>query len=188
MSRPWFCINLILSGLISSLLVSTGCQTPGGDTKQEEEKVEETKKDEAEDYALLRLHLQVPPDLYGRSVPISILRTSPVTLHVDPSPFLTEANLLEAELVETKGIYEIRLKFDLQGATILENVTLANKQGRIAILCKWSEQRWLSAYAIRGGIQGGILRFTPDADRSEAEEIVKRLKKTAEKLQEIQRI
>jgi len=136
----------------------------------------------------LRLHMEAHPDAGTQTVPI--FRAHPYMITVEKQPFLTEANLEEAKLLDVVGGYSISLKFDRQGTWLLDQYTTANRGRHVAIFCQWdpkpgeklNQGRWLMAEQISKGITDGMLVFTPDADREEAEQIVTGLSNVGKKL------
>jgi hypothetical protein len=64
----------------------------------------------------------------------------------------------------------------------LDTVTTANKSKRIAILAIFPEKRWIAAPLINQRNASGVLTFTPDATREEAERIVRGLNNVAAQL------
>jgi hypothetical protein len=95
---------------------------------------------------------------------------------VNRSPFLTEADVEAASIVEATGGFEIRLQFiDPHGVRMLELVTTSYKGQRIAIFSQFSDARWLAAPQITRRITDGTLVFTPDATQAETERIVRGL-------------
>jgi preprotein translocase subunit SecD len=104
-------------------------------------------------------------------------------IHVDPEPFLTEVHVKEAEVIDTPGGFQLRLKFGKQGGRLLEQYTTGNRGRRFAIFSKFvsppdhtlNAGRWLAAPRIGQHIGDSILTFTPDATREEAVEIARGL-------------
>ena len=58
------------------------------------------------------------------------------------------------------------------GTAVLESFTTSNKGKRMAIFCQFTEPRVLAAPMITRGNATGIIRFTPDCSRKEAERIL----------------
>ncbi|HAV63932.1 MAG TPA: hypothetical protein DCY13_16395 [Verrucomicrobiales bacterium] len=129
----------------------------------------------------IRLHLEVNPQMVRRSHPVPILRGEPVMVNVEDVPFLYEAYVDQAEVVQNPGGYEIKLVFNKSGSWLLENITADNQGKRIAIMAQFPESRWLAAPIIRGRIAGGVLQFVPDASLEETRRIVDGLNLTIEK-------
>jgi preprotein translocase subunit SecD len=162
-----FNINLLLATL---LLGAAGCQTP--EQKQEKQT------------ATLRIHLETNPLPLGQSEQIRILRHAPVSVTIEKSPFLHEGHLTSASLLETADGFALKLQLNQQGQWLLEQYTSANTRRRIAIRSQFRVgtnvfDRWLAAPMVSNRINDGVLAFTPDADRAEAEALVKGWNNTA---------
>jgi hypothetical protein len=156
-----FNINLLLAIL---LLGTTGCQTP------------EQKQDKQT--ATLRIHLETNPLPLGKSERISVLRTAPISIVIEKSPFLHEGHLASASMVENPDGFVLKVQLNQQGQWLLEQYTSANSRRRIAIRSQFRQgtnvfDRWLAAPLVSGRIYDGAITFTPDADHAEAKIIVK---------------
>lgn len=129
----------------------------------------------------IRIHLEVPRTDSKNSTEIPVLRGTSMVVNVEKEPFLSEAYLSEAKLIETPGGVEIELQFDNQGRTALENYSAANRGKRLAIYSDFDkDHRWLAAPVINRIFSNGVLRFSPDATRDEADRIVRGLNRVAE--------
>lgn len=140
------------------------------------------KKPGGKEYALLRLHLQANPDGTDRTAPVAIYRQNPMTMTVSTTPFLSEANVMRAAVLDHQGVLAIQVQFDRRGALLLENITTAYRGSWIGVLATFGESRWLAAPYIDQRITDGVFTFTPDATREEAERIVNGLNNVAKKL------
>jgi hypothetical protein len=167
----YFCLALAIT-------LATACKTTPADQQKKKDKKLAT---------VLRLHLEMRPDNAGHTETISVIRGSPVQISVQKSPFLDEANIAEAFIVESMGGFSISLKFDRRGRLLLEQYASANLGKRIAVHVQFGEglkdARWLAAPVIRKRIGDGVLTFTPDCSREEAELITKGLTNVAKKTQ-----
>ena len=71
------------------------------------------------------------------------------------------------------------IQFDHQGTLLLEQYSTLNRGRKFAIFTqfgdKLKESRWLAAPIISRRITDGLLMFTPDATREEAEQIARGL-------------
>ena len=146
--------------LALALVLAPGCQT----TEEEKE------------LATLRLHLEAVTRSTDRNSSVPIYRAKPVIVTVDKQPFLTEANVAEARVVEVMGGFDLQITFDRQGSWILESVSGANPGRRTAIFSTFGDKtkkqgRWLAAPVLAGRLANGVLTFTPDASREESEQI-----------------
>jgi preprotein translocase subunit SecD len=156
-----------------ALALMPGCQTP----------------DEEKQVATLRLHLEAANPSTDRSVTVPVYRARPVSVTIDKQPFLTEANVAEARVVEVLGGFDLQIKFDREGTWLLESCSAANPRKRAAIFSVFGDKlkkqsRWLGAPVIAGRITSGVFTFTPDATREEAEQIALGLNNVARKNEE----
>lgn len=167
--RERFNIYLMLAICVA---VASGCQSP------------ETKK--KKELATLHLYIETNPRGIEQTQVASILREAPFDVTVRKTPFLTEANVAEARVVEAMGGYAISLQFNNEGKLLLEQYTAANPGKKIAVFCQFgkdlAQHRWVAAPAISRRISNGLFVFTPDASREEADEIVLGLNNVSKKL------
>jgi len=126
--------------------------------------------------AALRVHIEVSPDPGGTSQNISMLRSDPVLVTIKREPILTEANIVTAKVIDARGGFAIEIKFDENGTWLLEQYSAANPGRHFVIFGQWSEKfvagRWLAAPIITHRIADGVLAFTPDCSREEADQLV----------------
>ncbi|MCU0786083.1 MAG: hypothetical protein MUF81_18955 [Verrucomicrobia bacterium] len=160
--------------LCLALLVSAvGCRNPeSGREKQ---------------LAALRVHLEVNPDSTGMSERVPIYRANPTMVNVDRGPFLREGNVTEAKvIVDALGGFALLVQFDQRGTWLLEQYSATNPGRRFGIYAEFGEKpvvkRWLGAPVIARRISNGVLTFTPDATRDEAEQIARGLNNLAIKV------
>lgn len=134
----------------------------------------------------LRVHIEVSPDPAGTSQNISMLRSDPVLITIKREPILTEANIVTAKVIDARGGFAIEIKFDENGAWLLEQYSAANPGGHFVIWGQWSEKpvdsRWLAAPIITHRIADGVLAFTPDCSREEADQLVAGLNNVMKKI------
>jgi preprotein translocase subunit SecD len=123
----------------------------------------------------LRVHIEVNPDPAGTSKTISVLRSDPVLVTIKSEPFLTEANVVAAKVMDATGGFAIDFKFDENGAWLLEQYSAANPGRHFVIFGQWGDKlangRWLAAPIITRRISDGRLVFTPDCSRGEADQL-----------------
>jgi hypothetical protein len=156
--------------LALGLALAPGCQT----TEEEQE------------HATLRVHLESIRQSAEYSTRVPVYRAKPVLVTVDKGPFLTEANVAEAQVIEVLGGFDLQIKFDRQGTWLLESYSAANAGKRIAIFSLFggkttNQSRWLGAPVLPGRITSGVLAFPPDASRAETELLVLGLNNAAKK-------
>jgi preprotein translocase subunit SecD len=130
---------------------------------------------ESKQLGALRVHIEVNPDPAGASQTISVLRSDPVLVTINREPILTEANVVTAKVIEATGGFAIEIKFDENGAWLVEQYSAANPGRHFVIFGQWGEKlnngRWLAAPIITRRITGGKLVFTPDCSREEADQL-----------------
>jgi preprotein translocase subunit SecD len=167
--------NLYLMAVLVCGLVG-GCKTADGKDK----KILST----------LRLHLESKADPMGRSETADVYRQSPVQFTIDKAPFLSEAQVKEAKVIDVTGGFALQVQFDRQGSWLLEQYTAANRTKHILVFSqfvgpleeKLNKGRWLAAPQINNHITDGLFAFTPDATREEAERIALGLNNVAKRL------
>ena len=169
--------NIYLAALVAAAL-ALGCQSP--------------EKKRQKQASLLRIHLEAASDVdTNRSLTIQISRDTPVDLKINSGAFLTEADIKEAKVVEEGGGFAIRLQFDRKGSWLLEEYSAGNRNKHFAIFSQFVNPadaehtvgRWLAAPKITQRITDGVLQFSPDASREEADQIVLGLNNVAKKLE-----
>lgn len=176
MMNRWHRFNIYFVVALS-LAIFCGCQTAKSKSKKP--------------LSTFRLHQEMNRDPMGRSEEISVFRAEPVKLIVSKAPFLTEANVKEAKVVDTPGGFALSIQFDHEGAWLLEQYTAATRGKHIAVFSqfmnvdehKLNSGRWLAAPRIQTHIADGLFVFTPDATREEADRIALGLNDVAKKLQ-----
>ena len=134
--------------------------------------------------ATVRVHIEAGRDTGERSQPVLISRAAQIKLNIDIKPFLTELYVVKASVADAMGGFTLSIQFDSSGSHLLEQFTATNPGKHLAIYTEWGEKengrvRWLAAPLINRRIPDGILTFTPDATRAEAEEIALGLNNTA---------
>ncbi len=124
----------------------------------------------------LRVHIQASRDTAGTSEEVSVIRADPVDINITKLPILTEANVVAAKIINDPGGFAINIHFDETGTWILEQYTAANTGRHLAIFGQWGEKlangRWLGAPLITHRVADGVLAFTPDMSRPEAEQFI----------------
>ncbi len=97
---------------------------------------------------------------------------------IKSEPILTEANIVTAKVIDTDttGGFAVEIKFDENGAWLLEQYSAANPDRHFVIFGQWGDKRtdgrWLAAPLITRRISGGRLVFTSDCSREEADRLV----------------
>jgi hypothetical protein len=160
--------NLFLA--VTALAALCGCQT---DKKNKE-------------VSALRVHIEANSNDPGTSQSVSVLRSDPVLISIEKEPILTEANAIAAKVIDARGGFALEIQFDESSALVLEQYTAANPGKHYAVFGYWGEKtdigRWLAAPLITHRIADGILSFTPDMSREEADRLVLGLNNVAKKM------
>ncbi len=140
--------------------------------------------------AAMRIHIAVAPDnvtTMGGAETVKVLRVDPVEVTIDKQPILTEANLVAARLINTPDAPAVEVRFDENGSWILQQYSASNPGGHFVIFGQWGKKlndgRWIAAPLIAHRIDDGILSFTPDMSRDEAQLFVEGLNNAAKKFQ-----
>jgi hypothetical protein len=162
--------------LALSLLLAGGCSSPEQRRKKE--------------YSAVRVHLEAPAAPASRSQPVPVYRAKPVFINVENAPFLSEHNVKAAAVIDVPGGFDLKLELDRRGTWLLEQYSSGNPSRRLVIFAQFAsvtipgqiEARWLAAIKLTHRITDGVLTFTPDATREEAEQIALGLNNTARKL------
>ena len=100
--------NLFLALLALALLC--GCQTD--------------KKDK--EASTLRVHIESTSRSTGATETVSVLRSDPLLVTIYKEPILSEANLVEARVIDARGGFGIQLQFDESSGLVLEQYSAAN--------------------------------------------------------------
>jgi hypothetical protein len=170
--------NIYLA-LVMAITLFCGCQT---NKKDPRDKV----------LAALRVHLEVNADNMGdtsTAQTISVLRSDPVVVTIALDPILTEANIIASKVIDSAGGFAVEVQFDESATWILEQYSASNPGKHFVIYGQWGDfssqskkktkkgeklanGRWLAAPLITHRIANGVLAFTPDASREEADQLV----------------
>jgi hypothetical protein len=155
----WLRFNLYLS---TALWLTAGCHTEAHKRKYQPSKLD--------------VHVEANADGTNLSERVPIYRAHPFMVNVEKEPILSELNMAGAQVVDVVGGFAIRLVFNRQGSWILEQNSVNHQGRRFAIHCEFGPQlkevRWLAAPVVSHRIRDGVLVFTPDATREEADELV----------------
>jgi hypothetical protein len=146
--------------LILLVALMPGCQLTGNKKKE---------------FSTFRMHIETNADGTGQNEAVTISRSEPFTINVEKAPFITEYHVEKASVVDALGGFQIMVQFHRQGAWLLEQYSLASRQKRAAIRSDFGDSRWLAAPKFSRRMNDGVLVFTPDATREEADRIVRGL-------------
>ncbi|HEX5400592.1 MAG TPA: hypothetical protein VFY06_16215 [Verrucomicrobiae bacterium] len=150
--------NLFLA--LTSLVLLCGCQT---DKKPK-------------DVATLRVFVESNTANSGATQTVSVLRSDPMLVTIYSDPILSEANIVEAKVIDTRGGFAIQIQFDELSGGLLEQYSASSLGRHFVIMAQWGEKlahsRWLAAPLITRRIADARLSFTPDMTRAEADQLV----------------
>jgi hypothetical protein len=128
----------------------------------------------------LRLFIETEFDSTGtKTAVVPVFRAAPTLVRITKEPVLDEGHLEDARVVDSVGGFAIQVKFDFRGTLTLDSVTSTQRGRRLVIYSMFTEGRWLAAPKITTSLRDGVLTFTPDATREEAERIVRGLNNVA---------
>lgn len=167
--RNRFNLYLLLSLLL--VAVASGCATHKDDPEKR--------------LATFRVHLEAQTEDADRTQRVAVFRASPVEFIVEKEPFLDEAHVSSARVMEVLGGFDIMVQLNRQGTWLLQEYSASNPGRHYAIFSQFGEKgkeaRWLAAPIFNKINSAGILQFTPDCTREEADQIVKGLNNVAKK-------
>jgi hypothetical protein len=138
--------------------------------------------------SVLRIHIENRAQLPGSSLGknVKVLRAQPVTVDINTEPVLTEADLVDAELLTTPGGFAVQVHVTETAALTLEQYTGSYVGRHFVVFGQWSDKRedsrWLAAPIISHRISDGTFAFTPDCSEEEARLLVIGLNNVAKKL------
>ena len=136
--------------------------------------------------SVFRVHIEANPDSTGTSQTISVVRSDPVLVTIIQEPVLTEASIVAAKVLDVSGGFAIEVRFDETATWILEQHSATNPGRHFVIFGQWGDKpddgRWLAAPLITHRIANGVLVFTPDCSRDEADQLVLGLNNVAKKI------
>lgn len=127
------------------------------------------------EYSTFRVHIETNPDGTKQNAPVTVGRSAPFAVNVENAPFLTEYHVESASLIDDLGGFAIMVQLNRQGTWLLEQYSLASREKRAAIFSTFEDARWLAAPVLARRMNDGVLVFTPDATREEADRIVRGL-------------
>lgn len=159
--------------VLLALILFVGCRT-----------AEERKQ--AKIMSTFRLHLETHQ---GGTESGAVVEIAGAKIYVNNAPFLDETSVTNAAVVDTRdGGFAIRVQYDRHGALVLDTVTTSNRGLHLAIFSqfgpgKLEQTRWLAAPYIGASITSGVLIFTPNCTRAEADEVVLGLNNVAKDLE-----
>jgi hypothetical protein len=168
--------NIYLCGLA---LLSLGSGCLGNLPLSTKTKYVSDESDPQKQLTMLRLHGESNPDPTGRTVAVPILRSQPMMATIDREAFLSEDNVLSAEVVDEPAGFSVQVTFDRRGEWLLEQASVRLQGRRIVVFAKFGPERWLGAPVVHGVLADGKFKFMPDATREEADRITRGLRNYA---------
>ena len=143
------------------------------------------KHDKDKQLATFRVHLQASADSPSRNSKAEIYRASPVEMDIEKDAFLSEAHVAKARVVEVPGGFDVQVQLNREGTWLLQEYSASNPGKHYAIFSQFGEKgkesRWLAAPQFGNVMSDGLIQFTPDASREEADQIVIGLNNIAKK-------
>ena len=128
---------------------------------------------------MLGLHLEASSIDTNRSILVPIIRSNPVQVLVEKSAFVTEQDVVRAQLREISGAFSIELELNSHGTRYLEIMTARARGKRVAVIGGVKTYRWLAAVELHQVVSNGRFSFFPDATREEAKQLVDGLNQKA---------
>lgn len=171
-ARSWFNLLLVLS--LASGLVSGAAES--SDTSRKRSR-------KPKPVERIRVHVESRHDIAERSLKVEVGQgPGAMKFQVEKLPILNEVHVERAALLEVPGGFQVQLKFDSLGAKILESYTAAAAGRHLLLLTEFDEEsRWIAAPLIRRRIGDGVLAFSPQITREEADRLVKGLNQAIDK-------
>jgi hypothetical protein len=171
--------NIYLVGLIAALTLSwVGCVSP------------ETRRRDKVHYTELWLYEGMPETFIDTNKTLAVM-VAGIPLLVKKTPFLTEEDLEEAEVIDSAGGgYAMRLRFNDHGRYQLDAFTGSHRGRHLIIFARYGlrkkkdevplKEAWLAAPLITRQVNDGILTFTPNARKEELYSILDGLRNAIE--------
>ena len=160
-----------------ALLLAAGCSSLDSDKKIK------PPREHGKEATRISFHVEMSPTDTEHVVQVPIFRASPTMLSVSRSPVLHEGYIAHAAVVESQGVFEIRIEFDHTGLMLLDNISSSYRGHHLAVFSEFGDNRWLAAPLLDHRITDGVFTFAPDATRAEAERIVRGLNNVAKEWQ-----
>jgi len=149
--KSWFVpFNIYL--LAALCIFGAGCHTKSSSTSSQKKKM-----------STLRLFLE-GDSLENAGMGNVQVTHDKIPFIIDRDPFLDEADVAGASLVNGIGGPEIQVVFSEHGTLMLDMTTTANKGKHIIVMTQFPKTHWIAAPLITKRLPNGIFRFTPDSD------------------------
>ncbi len=156
-----------------------GCASTPADKKS---------KEEAKDMSVVRLFTEVRDESMPGSK-AALPRSNPMEIKIDKEPFADERDVARADVIKSVGGFSIRIELTSHGRMTLEQASVTHAGLRLVAFGQWSinkeesVQRWLAAPVMKSALRTGVVVFTPDLSREEADRFVRGLNNVAIKLE-----
>lgn len=146
------------------------------------------KKKEEKPAAMVRVFMETTDD--GTAPKVDVIRSRPLAVAITKQPFIDERDIVRAILLETPdGGFMMKLELTSHGKQSLEMATVSSNGRRMVVFSQWTmdgvekpEERWLAAPLIRTPLHDGVMVFSMDCNREEANRIVDGINNVAIKL------
>jgi hypothetical protein len=179
-----FFLALVL-GVAGSL---AGAPAAAQDSKTSSSSSSSKKKKEEKAAAMVRVFMETTDD--GTAPKVDVIRSRPISVAITKQPFIDERDIVRAILLETPdGGFMIKLEMTSHGKQALEMATVSSNGRRMVVFSQWTmdgvekpEERWLAAPLIRSPLHDGVMVFSVDSNREEANRIVDGINNVAIKL------
>src|ERR1017187_5242560 len=116
MNTCWCRFNIYLA-LVLGLAAVCGCRTSGESNPKKQ-------------VSTLRFHLETTRDGTKANEPVPIYREKPVMVNVELTPFLTEANVAEAKVIDVIGGFALRIPIWNQGQRARPHLSREARDGQ----------------------------------------------------------
>ncbi len=160
------------------LVLIAGCATTAEEKQAKAEK---------KDFSVIRLFTEVR-DPAAAGTRVELPRSSPAAVTIEPESFADERDVIRADVVNAVGGFAIRVQLTEHGRMTLEQASVTHAGRRLVVFGQWTAgeedtvKRWLAAPVMRNAQRTGVIVFTPDCDRAEADRFVRGLNNVAIKL------
>jgi preprotein translocase subunit SecD len=168
--NTFLCATLLLAAV-------AGCHTSSDDKDKEGKKVA----------TVIELHMEADATDPGDTYLAPIGRDNPILLEVQKEVFMDGEYLDHADVVDEEGgQFSIRLKFNWQGASVLNMQTARNPGRRVAVFCAFGKGKekhfFIASPKVVRPISNGVFTFAPAVTRDEADRIVRGLNAVAKQV------
>jgi hypothetical protein len=181
--------SFFLTGILALLLSGPEIRGAEAQSPKPTEANDSKPKKKPAPYGILRLFLEANED--SNSAKAQVIRRLPQTYPVQQSPFIDERDIVRATVVEAPdGGFMIQVELTQpHGRQALEMGTVSSLGRHLLIFGQWTtetdtkpEERWLGAPVVRNVLRTGMIVFSADMDREEADRFVEGINRVAVKL------